>query len=184
MTAGELEALLAGDVFSIARGLLGWSLVSDIGDETTAATIVETEAYAGGDDPASHAFRGQTPRNGAMYGPAGTLYVYRSYGIHWCMNVVVGEEGLPHAVLLRAGEATAGIAAMVARRGRESDLAGGPGKLCQAMGVTKTQDGTDLRTGSLRLVAGPGLAGRSVAATPRIGISKAVERPWRFVVVG
>lgn len=184
MTAGELGALLAGDVFSVARGLLGWSLVSDIGAETTTVTIVETEAYAGGDDPASHAFRGQTPRNGAMFGRAGTLYVYRSYGIHWCMNVVVGEEGLPHAVLLRSGEATAGIGTMVARRGRESNLTDGPGKLCQAMGVAKAQNGTDLRSGSLRLVVGPGLGGRSIAVTPRIGISKAAERPWRFVVVG
>lgn len=184
MTVAELEGLLTGDVLSVARGLLGWTLVSDIGDKTTAVTVVEVEAYAGGDDPASHAFRGQTPRNAAMFGPPGTLYVYRSYGIHWCMNVVVGEEGLPHAVLLRGGEPTAGIAAMVERRGREANLADGPGKLCQALGVTKDQDGTDLRTGSLRLVAGPGLGGRSVATTTRIGISKAVERPWRFVVVG
>ena len=151
---------------------------------TTAVTINETEAYAGELDPASHAFRGPTPRNAAMFGPSGTLYVYRSYGIHWCMNVVVGEVGLAHAVLLRGGEATDGLAIMQERRGRATDLTNGPGKLCQAMGVTGDHNGLDLRTGPIRLVPGPGLGERTVRRTARIGISKATERPWRFVVVG
>ena len=119
-----------------------------------------------------------------MFGPAGTLYVYRSYGIHWCMNVVVGEEGLPHAVLLRGGDPIAGRDQMVNRRGRESDLANGPGKLCQALGVTGDMDGSDLRTGPIRLGRKVGLAGRTIERTSRIGISKAVDRPWRFIAVG
>lgn len=184
MSQRVLESLLAENVLTVAENLLGWTLLSDLGGITTAVTIVETEAYAGPDDPASHAFRGRTPRNEAMFGRTGTLYVYRAYGIHWCMNVVVGEEGVPHAVLLRGGEPTDGIAVMRERRGRESHLADGPGKLCEALGVTIDQNGTNLRRGSLRLRPGPGLDGRSIATTPRIGISKAVERPWRFVVVG
>lgn len=184
MSQQELESLLASDVLTVAENLLGWTLRSEIEGISAAVTITETEAYAGSDDPASHAFRGATPRNSAMFGRSGTLYVYRSYGIHWCMNVVVGEEGVPHAVLLRGGDPTEGVEAMMERRGRRSNLVDGPGKLCQALGVTHAQNGTDLRCGSLRLHPGPGLAGRAIAATPRVGISKAVERPWRFVVVG
>jgi DNA-3-methyladenine glycosylase len=176
----ELASLLAGDVLSVAESLLGWTLESRVDDVVTAVTITETEAYAGPDDPASHAYRGLTPRNEVMFGPAGMLYVYLSYGIHWCMNVVVGERGMPHAVLLRGGEPTEGLATMVTRRSRETDLANGPGKLCQALGVSGLLDGTDLRTGAVRLVPGPGIGDRIVKTTPRIGISKAVERPWRY----
>jgi DNA-3-methyladenine glycosylase len=177
----ELESLLAGDVLSVAESLLGWTLESRVGDVVTAVTITETEAYAGPDDPASHAYRGVTPRNEVMFGPPGRLYVYLSYGIHWCMNVVAGEPGLPHAVLLRGGEPTEGLATMVERRSRETDLANGPGKLCQALGVSGILDGTDLRTGVVRLVPGPGIGDQIVETTPRIGISKAVDRPWRYV---
>ncbi len=177
----ELESLLAGDVLSVAENLLGWTLESRVDDVVTAVTITETEAYAGPDDPASHAYRGLTPRNEVMFGPPGRLYVYLSYGIHWCMNVVVGEPGLPHAVLLRGGEPTEGLVAMVERRSRETDLANGPGKLCQALGVSGILDGTDLRTGVVRLVPGPGIGDQIVETTPRIGISKAVDRPWRYV---
>jgi DNA-3-methyladenine glycosylase len=180
----KLESRLSQDVLTVARGLLGWTLVSDLGGEMTAVTITETEAYAGADDPASHAFRGRTGRNGSMFERSGTLYVYRSYGIHWCMNVVVGKKGLSHAVLLRGGEPSAGVATMVRRRGREGNLTDGPGKLCQALGVTGEMDGCDLRRGPLRLEPGPGLGGRGVAETPRIGISRAADRRWRFVVVG
>ena len=129
MTSEPLDFLLNGDVWEVARELLGWTLESTIGGETAAVTITETEAYAGELDPASHAYRGRTPRNTAMFGPAGTLYVYRSYGIHSCMNVVVGEPGLPHAVLLRGGEPTAGVAVIKRRRGRDraEDAAGGDG---------------------------------------------------------
>ncbi len=184
MSASPVTELLSGDVLDVAKALLGWTLESTVGGVTTSVTITETEAYAGADDPASHAFRGQTQRNRAMFECAGTLYVYRSYGIHWCMNVVVGEEGLPHAVLLRGGDPIAGHEEMVRRRGRTTDLADGPGKLCQALGVTGDLDGSDLRTGPIRLGQSVGLAGRSIEQTPRIGISKAVERPWRFIAVG
>ena len=179
-----LERLLAGDVFAVAEGLIGWTLRSNVGGATTAVTITETEAYAGSDDPASHAYRGRTSRNATMFGRAGLLYVYRSYGIHWCMNVVVGEAGLGHAVLLRGGEITEGVAVALARRGRHDHLADGPGKLCQALGVNGSHDGSDLRSGPLLLEPGPGVGGRHIETTPRIGISKAREHRWRFVLVG
>lgn len=184
MTSEPLDRLLRGDVWEVARGLLGWTLESTIGGVQVAVTITETEAYAGELDPASHAYRGRTRRNATMFGPAGMLYVYRSYGIHWCMNVVVGKPGLAHAVLLRGGEPQAGLEAMRERRGRSTDLTNGPGKLCQALAVTGAQDGHDLRSGPIRLLPGPGRGGRSVQRTPRIGISKATKRPWRFVLVG
>lgn len=184
VVATDLDSLLAGSVLEVAEQLLGWSLISELGGDTTAVTITETEAYAGEADPASHAFRGRTQRNGSMFGQAGTLYVYRSYGIHWCMNVVVGDVGIPHAVLLRGGEPTLGHQAMVRRRGRQRNLVDGPGKLCQALGVSGAADGSNLREGELRLVPGPGRGDRAVVRTPRIGISKATDRPWRFVLVG
>ena len=171
-------------MFGVARGLLGWTLWSSIDDTPTAVTITETEAYAGSDDPASHAYRGRTERNATMFGPAGRLYVYRSYGIHWCMNVVVGPVGLAHAVLIRAGEVTAGEEIMVRRRRRIDHLTDGPGKLAQAMGVSGELNGADLRVGPVRLSPGPGLEGMSVMATPRNGISKATDLLWRFVAVG
>ncbi len=182
MTLNPLDALLSGNVWEVAQGLLGWTLQSTIGGVETAVTITETEAYAGADDPASHAFRGRTARNASMFGPAGTLYVYRSYGIHWCMNVVVGDTGLPHAVLLRGGEPVLGVEMMARRRGRERDLANGPGKLCQALGVTGDHDGADLHRVPVRLLPGPGVEGREIQRTARIGISKAVEHRWRYVV--
>lgn len=180
----QLEQLLDDDVLSVAANLLGWRLETELDGIATAVTITETEAYAGPDDPASHAYRGVTDRNRVMFGPAGFLYVYRSYGIHWCMNVVVGNVGVPHAVLLRGGEPVVGHGEMVRRRGRDKDLANGPGKLCQALGVTGDHNGTDLSSGPVRIVVGPGIGDRSVERTPRIGISKAVERPWRFIAVG
>ncbi len=184
MTHSALDALLKADVLTVAEGLLGWILESELGGELTAVTITETEAYAGAQDPASHAYRGMTQRNRSMFGPAGTLYVYLSYGIHWCMNVVVGETGLPHAVLLRGGEPVAGEEIMVRRRGRNTALTDGPGKLAQALGVDGSLDGTDLHDPPLRLLPGAGTAGRVVSRTPRIGITKAADRPWRFVVMG
>ncbi len=147
--------------------------------------IVEVEAYQGADDPASHAFRGPTPRNGVMFGPAGRLYVYRSYGIHWCANVVCGPVDEPGAVLIRAVEPLRGIEAMWGDRPkarREVDLASGPGKLCAALGIGGHHDGVDLlaRSSPARLLTGEPLPPDRVARGPRIGISKATERPWRF----
>lgn len=147
--------------------------------------IVEVEAYRGADDPASHAFRGPTPRNEVMFGPAGRLYVYRSYGIHWCANVVCGTDGVAGAVLLRAVEPVRGLPAMRADRPKakqDADLGAGPGKLCAALGISGDHDGVDLRKGPVRLlddgVAPPERPARGV----RIGISRAIEHPWRFGV--
>ena len=177
MTAPWLE----DDVLVAARSLLGWRIVSDIGGERVAGAITEVEAYAGEDDPASHAFNGRTPRNGVMFGPAGGLYVYRSYGIHWCMNVVLGPEGVALAVLLRGAELDEGVDVALRRRGRSDHLADGPGKLTQALGVTGEHDGHHVDASPLRIVA-PIRRATSIEATPRIGISKAIDREWRFVV--
>jgi DNA-3-methyladenine glycosylase len=152
-----------------------------------AARIVEVEAYAGSADPASHAFRGPTRRNASMFGPPGLLYVYFSYGMHWCANAVCGEEGEGIAVLLRAGSPMAGVEAMRVDRPaarRDQDLANGPAKLCQALGIDHRFDGIDLTSATSEVVivddgvAPPRRPGRS----PRIGISVAVERPWRWFV--
>ncbi len=164
-----------------APRLLGAVLVSNVGQEEVSVRITEVEAYRGSDDPASHAFRGRTARNGSMFERPGTLYVYRSYGVHWCANVAAGPEGTGWGILFRGGEVISGLVGARARRGGRSDLANGPGKLTQALGIDGRHDGTYLlEDGSpLRLEAGqsPDL----VMATPRVGISKAVDLPWRFV---
>ena len=174
----KISAVLSGSVFDVAEALLGCRLETCIGDTRTAVFIDEVEAYAGPDDPASHAFRGRTPRNESMFGLAGTVYVYRSYGIHWCMNVVVAEVGTPHAVLIRGGVPAAGVAEMERRRGRADHLADGPGKLCQALGVIGSHDGTSVIDGPIRLR--PGKPPAEVSRTPRIGISVAKRRLWRY----
>lgn len=171
---------LADDVLTAARDLLGWRLVSDIGGKRVVAELNEVEAYAGETDPASHAFRGETARNGSMFGPPGGLYVYRSYGIHWCMNVVVGPPGTARAVLLRGADVVEGLGHAVERRGRLKNVADGPGKLTQALGVTGDMDGHNMTKNPLRLLP-PKRSVTHVEATPRIGISKAVDLPWRFV---
>lgn len=164
-----------------AEWLLGRRLETRIGGVTTAVALTEVEAYDGANDPASHAYRGRTPRNGSMFGPAGTLYVYRSYGIHWCMNVVCGAQGDPMAVLLRGGTVVEGEEAIVSRRGRDDHLVDGPGKLCQALGVTGDHDGSSVLSGPVLL--GERVMTGSVTTSPRIGISKATDREWRFVLV-
>lgn len=154
-----------------------------------AGRIVEVEAYEGVDDPASHAYRGQTPRNATMFGPPGHLYVYLSYGVHFCANVVCGTEGTATAVLLRALEPLAGVEEMrearVAAR-LDRDLANGPGKLCQALGVTRGHDGVDLcDPGSpVRLIDDGTVPPDQPAASTRVGITVAVDHPWRFCVPG
>ncbi len=172
---------LRGDPVGAARALLGRLMVSSVDGVRVAIRLTEVEAYGGGDDPASHAYSGVTPRNRTMFGPPGRLYVYRSYGVHWCANVVCGPSGDPGAVLLRAGVPVEGIAAMVRRRGSADHVADGPGRLCQALGITGDDDGTDLFSGRVRL-AGRAVRG-TIVAGPRIGISRAEERPWRFVWV-
>ena len=165
----------ARSVHEVAPDLIGVTfLVDGVG-----GVIVEAEAYDG-EDPASHGFRGLTTRNASMFGPSGHAYVYRSYGIHWCVNLVCGGEGEPEAVLLRALEPTHGLDKMRARRGVDDAraLCSGPGKLCQALGITREHDGLALdeppfalhpRREDLRVVRGP-----------RIGISRAAEQPWRY----
>ena len=145
--------------------------------------IVETEAYAP-DDPASHSFAGRTARNATMFGPAGRLYVYRSYGVHWCANVVCGDEGVGAAVLLRALEPTSGIELMRARRGVEDPrlLASGPGRLTQALGLTGAHDGADIARPPFELV--PPARPAEVIASPRVGITRAIEEEWRFSLAG
>jgi DNA-3-methyladenine glycosylase len=179
----DLAALLSGSPEEAAPGLLGSLLISEVGGRAVTARITEVEAYKGSDDPASHAFRGRTGRNGSMFERPGTLYVYRSYGIHWCANVAAGPEGIGWGVLFRAGDIVDGLGVARARRGRDSDLANGPGKLTQALGVDHTHDGTYLLDGAGPIRIERGTPPEVVLATPRVGISTAVDRPWRFVAV-
>jgi DNA-3-methyladenine glycosylase len=174
-----MRELLAGDVNEAARSLVGWTLLVD----GVGGTIVEVEAYDH-DDPAAHGFRGRTERNEAMFGPAGHAYVYRSYGIHWCLNLVCGPVGVPAAVLVRALEPTHGLDAMRARRGLEDErlLCSGPGRLCQALGVTRAHDGLALDEPPFELR--PPVAAVEVAAATRIGITRAADLQWRYVARG
>lgn len=180
------RSFLARDPLAVAPELLGCRLVR-VDDEgiRRVGRIVEVEAYLGEADPASHAYRGPTPRTQVMFGRAGHLYVYRSYGIHWCANVVCGDEGVAAAVLLRALEPVDGLEAMYADRPkakRDRDLASGPGKLCAALGITGADGDTDLCGGSASgIYLSP--AREPVGAIlqgPRVGISAATDRPWRF----
>ena len=172
------------DAHEVARDLLGRILVSHIGGTLTAGRIVEVGAYLGGTDPASHAygFR-RSARNAALYGPAGSWYVYRSYGLHWCANLVTDppEEGA--AVLLRALEPLEGLARMRRRRGgREARvLCAGPGRLTAALGIDRRLNGARVRGSGLDLRAGDPLPSARVAVTPRIGLTRAADWPLRFV---
>ena len=145
--------------------------------------IVEVEAYDQ-EDPASHGFRGQTARNAVMFGPAGYAYVYRSYGIHWCLNFVCDKPGRAEAVLIRALEPTHGLDVMRARRGVSADraLCSGPGKLCQALGVTRDHNGHPLDKPPFELPRRTGT--RPIVAGPRIGITRAADLPWRYGLEG
>ena len=164
----------------VARALIGASVFVD----GVGGTIVETEAYDQA-DPASHSYAGHTARNAAMFGPPGRAYVYRSYGIHWCLNFVCEPVGHGAGVLLRALAPTAGIDVMRERRGVADErlLCSGPGRLCQALGVTREHDGLRLDRKPFRVVA-RGDCAVAVHAGVRIGISKSRELPWRFVLAG
>jgi DNA-3-methyladenine glycosylase len=185
---------LGRDFFSdsslkVAPRLLNKLLVTEDG---RAGRIIEVEAYRGAQDPASHAYRGRTARNGAMFEAGGHLYVYFSYGVHWCANLVCGPEGEAQAVLLRALEPVRGVEAMRAARWTsqakqsDRDLCRGPGRLCQAMGIDRSLDGADLTApGALLWVEDDGTPPPvGAVGSPRIGISVAADLPWRFTVEG
>ena len=162
-------------VHEIAPELIGATLLVD----GVGGVIVELEAYDH-EDPAAHGFRGKTERNATMFGPAGRAYVYRSYGIHWCLNFVCEDVGVANAVLIRALEPREGLDTMRARRGIADDrlLCAGPGRLCQALGVTREHDGLALDEPPFELLARTGEP--EVVRGVRVGITKAVEKPWRY----
>lgn len=171
-------------VLDVARELLG-AVVSANG---VAVRISEVEAYDGANNAASHAFRGATPRNGVMFGPAGHAYVYFTYGMHFCMNLVCGPAGVAAAVLLRAGEVVDGIETAGARRSgsRFRDLARGPARLCVALAIDRSFDGVDVTcpTSPITISAGSPVAPSAVAVGPRVGISAAADWPYRFWIEG
>jgi DNA-3-methyladenine glycosylase len=177
----DLGDLLLGEPELAAPLLLGCRLISHLGGDTVAVRLTEVEAYKGSDDPASHAFRGRTRRNGSMFERPGTLYVYRSYGIHSCANIAAGPAGTGWGILLRGGEVTEGTQVARRRRGRDLGLADGPGKLAQALGITLEHDGVDLLDERSPIRLHPGEGAELVVSTPRVGISKATDRHWRFV---
>jgi DNA-3-methyladenine glycosylase len=177
------------DALTVAPELLNKVLVRTGDGARLAARIVEVEAYTGSDDPGSHAFRRRTPRNSTMFGRPGHLYVYFSYGAHWCMNAVCGPGEQPHAVLLRAAAPLAGIDAMRARRvaaKRDRDLCSGPGRLGQAFGIDRTTDGLDLVRGDVRIVDDGVAPPERPGVSPRVGLGtgKGEALPYRFYVTG
>jgi DNA-3-methyladenine glycosylase len=176
------------DALTVAPELLNKLLVSDEAGERVVARLVEVEAYCGADDPGSHAYRGCTPRNATMFGPPGRLYVYFTYGMHWCANAVCGPGSQPHAVLLRAAAPVDGLDLMRARRPkarRDRDLCSGPARLAQAFGLDRGHDGIDLRRRPLRIVD-DGVPPPEPAVSTRIGLApgKGDTFPWRFYVPG
>lgn len=172
--SGVAREFFVRSAVEVAPELIGCTLLF----EGVGGRIVEVEAYDQS-EPASHSHRGETPRTRTMFGPAGAVYVYRSYGLHWCMNVVC-EDNRASAVLIRALEPLEGIAAMQTRRGRSNrrELCSGPGRLCEALGVSRSQDGDSVLTKPFAFATGLDVV--DVIASRRIGISKAVDLPWRF----
>jgi DNA-3-methyladenine glycosylase len=180
---------LSGPVLEVARDLLGAVLEADSPQGTVAVALSEVEAYAGPVDPASHAFRGRTPRTAVMFGPPGFLYVYFVYGMHWCCNVVCGPDGEASAVLLRAGRVVAGEDVSRSRRPAArtaAELARGPARLASALGVTGPDSGTDLLdpAARIRLRAGRPVPDAAVRRGPRVGVAVAAEVPWRLWIGG
>jgi DNA-3-methyladenine glycosylase len=180
---------LAIDPVPAARRLLGCVLESETPDGVVQVRLTEVEAYRGGDDPASHCYRGKTARNEVMFGPAGHLYVYFVYGMHFCANVVALTDGVPGAVLLRAGEVISGMDLAARRRpGARSpaELAKGPARLTGVLGLDRRHNGVDLtEPGSpVRLLAGEPLPADEIMVGPRVGVAVAVDVPWRFWLPG
>jgi DNA-3-methyladenine glycosylase len=180
------RAFYEQDAVTVARALLGQRLVRVLNGQRLSGLICETEAYGGADDPASHAYR-RTPRSAIMFGPPGVAYVYFIYGMHHCLNAVTGYDERPGAVLIRGIVPAEGSETMRKQRPgiTERHLADGPAKLCQALGITLAQNGSDLTDGlELFIAAGEQVDGRKIIATPRIGVggdAEAKTRPWRFV---
>jgi DNA-3-methyladenine glycosylase len=171
----------------VARDLLGAVLVCDSEQGSAAGRIVEVEAYLGPYDPSCHAAAGLTARTTHLHGPPGCAYVYRIYGMHWCLNAVTREVGHGSAVLIRALEPVDGLALMRQRRPKarvDRGLANGPGKLCEALGIDRSFDGVALDRGALRILAGDEIPLGKVRASPRIGITKAAAWPLRYFVEG
>ncbi|WP_328306763.1 DNA-3-methyladenine glycosylase [Actinomycetospora sp. NBC_00405] len=181
---------LSVDVLEAAPRLLGAELVADTPEGEVRVRVVEVEAYRGADDPGSHCYRGQTPRNAVMWGPAGHLYVYFVYGMHFCANVVCLTEGEAGAVLLRAGEVISDLGLAHARRptarGRDAELARGPARLCALLGLGREHNGIDVLSSSspVRLETGQRVPDAEVRTGPRVGVAAGQERPWRFWVAG
>jgi DNA-3-methyladenine glycosylase len=191
-TGAEIGAPLPPDFYAspareVAPRLIGKLIRSTLGGEETVGRIVETEAYTGPDDPACHAAQriGRTARNQAMFGSPGTAYVYLSYGIHWCLNAVTDRDDYPAAVLIRALEPVRGLDAMRARRAvPDLDLARGPGRLAQALGITGALDGHRLNIPPLTIHHAPDVDPDDIVAGPRIGITRAADWPLRFTLRG
>jgi DNA-3-methyladenine glycosylase len=175
---------LLNSIEQVAARLLGSEIVRKINGQRIVVRIVETEAYDQ-TDAASHSYRGPTPRTKVMFGPPGYAYVYFTYGMHYCMNVVTGPIGHGSAVLIRAAEPVAGIEAIRAHRPKtvsDRDLTNGPAKLCQALMIDKTLSGHDLRVPPLQLILKPALPKHHIVTTTRIGISREQELPLRFYI--
>ncbi|HWB39333.1 MAG TPA: DNA-3-methyladenine glycosylase [Candidatus Saccharimonadales bacterium] len=182
-TYQDLSKTLAVSAAEAAPRLLGCYLVRELDGQVLIGKIVETEAYDQ-TDAASHSHRGKTPRTEVMFGPAGHLYVYFTYGMHYCCNIVVGEIGHGSAVLVRALEPVQGELLMQENRNDSAghNLTNGPAKLCQALAINKTLNGHNLQSGELRLQLQPPLKTDQIVQTTRIGISRAQDQPWRFYI--
>jgi DNA-3-methyladenine glycosylase len=185
------RGFFAGSSLEVAPRVLGCVLEHETSEGLVAVVLTEVEAYNGSNDPASHAYRGRTGRNAVMFGEPGHAYVYFTYGMHFCVNLVCRPEGTASAVLLRAGRVTDGVPLANARRPASrngNDLARGPARLCQALGIDRRLDGADACSpGSplrIRPAPGPGQPVPDVSRGPRVGISAAADRPWRFWLTG
>lgn len=178
-------SILTDDAPVVARRLLGCLLERELDGQRMLFKIVETEAYDQ-TDAASHSFNGRTPRTDVMFGPAGRLYVYFTYGMHYCCNVVIGQEGYGAAVLVRAIEPLGDYSVITERRGGKTgvDLTNGPAKLCQALGIDRHMNGHELDKMPLRLLIEPELSPRDIVVTHRVGISKAKDVQWRYYIAG
>jgi DNA-3-methyladenine glycosylase len=183
------RAELADDVLQAAVRLLGATVEADTPQGPVSVRLVEVEAYRGADDPASHSYRGRTPRNSVMFGPPGHLYVYFVYGMHFCANISCLGDGEAAAVLLRAGEVTSDLGAAHARRPtarRSADLARGPARLASLLGLGREHNGVDVTDAAspVRLLAGDAVDPGSIRSGPRVGVAAAHMLPWRFWVAG